>query len=112
MYTDFPLAMQLYSTFMNGWCGAYWQYYGLTVIPTVSWSTVDSFEFCFSGIEKGSIVAVSTVGILKEETLFMDGYYEMEDRIQPEYVYCLGKSFKGMKDNVYFIDYQETLGRK
>lgn len=33
---------------------------GLRVVPTVNWGTKESFDFCFSGIEKGSIVAVST----------------------------------------------------
>lgn len=27
--------------------------------PTVSWGDENSFEFCFDGIEEGSVVAVS-----------------------------------------------------
>lgn len=113
MYTDFPLAMQIYSTFMNRWCGAFWQNHGLTVIPSVSWSTKESYDFSFSGIEKGSIVAVSTVGTLKKEKLFMDGYHEMLKIIQPEYIYCYGKPFKDMEgdSNLFFIDYDKTMWR-
>lgn len=33
---------------------------GIRVIPTVAWSDRGSFDFCFKGIPKGSIVAVST----------------------------------------------------
>ena len=109
MYTDFPLAMQIYSTYMNRWCGAYWQYCGLTVIPTVSWSTNESFDFAFSGIEKGSIIAVSTIGTRKEEKLFMEGYNEMLKIIQPELIYCYGKPFNGMVGDVYFIDRYNTM---
>lgn len=108
----FPLAMQMFSVFMNRWCGAYWQSYGLTVIPTISWSTKDSYDFCFSGVEMGSIVAVSTLGVLREEKLFMDGYNEMYRRIKPEYVYCYGKTFKEMMGEVYGIKYNETMGRE
>ncbi len=36
--------------------GAYFQHYGITIIPTVSWSTKDSFDFCFDGIPKGATV--------------------------------------------------------
>ncbi len=37
--------------------------HGVTVIPTVSWSTPDSYPFAFAGIATGSVVAVSTVGV-------------------------------------------------
>ncbi len=59
-YKDMPLARQIDSVFKNRWCGAYWQKQGMTVIPTVSWGSIPSMEFCFDGIEKGSVVAVST----------------------------------------------------
>ena len=60
LYWDMPRALQIYSTFKNRWCGAYWQRQGFIVIPTVFWSSNDSFEFCFDGIERGLVVAVST----------------------------------------------------
>ena len=49
---------------INGilWCGAYWQSKGLTVIPTISWSTPSSYDFCFDGVEENSIVAVGMIG--------------------------------------------------
>ena len=60
MYLEMPYALQIYNTFRNRWCGAYLSDKGIKVIPTVSWSDEKSIEFCFKGIEKGSIVAVST----------------------------------------------------
>ena len=39
LYADMDLWRQLESVAMNRWVGAYWQNHGLTVIPTVSWST-------------------------------------------------------------------------
>lgn len=110
MYTDFPLAMQIYATFMNRWCGAYWQHYGMTVIPSISWSKKESYDFSFAGIEKGSIVAVSTVGVRREEVLFMEGYKEMLKTIQPDYVYCYGKAFNDMDGNILNIDPYGVLG--
>lgn len=58
-YEMHPL-MQLYNTFRNRWCGAYFASEGMRVIPTVSWGDERSFAFCFEGIPKGSTVAVST----------------------------------------------------
>lgn len=49
LYTDFPLALQIYNTYRNRFCGAYWQDQGIKVIPTVGWSDSRSFDFCFYG---------------------------------------------------------------
>lgn len=110
MFTDFPLAIQIHHTFMNRWCGAYWQQHGLTVIPTVTWSTEESYELCFSGIEKTSIVAVSTVGTGRNEKMFMKGYNEMLRVLQPDYIYCYGKPFDNMLGDVIYIKYRDYRG--
>ncbi len=60
MYLEIAPVMQLYNVFRNRWCGAYWASKGLRVIPTVNWGDESTFDFCFEGIEKGSVVAVST----------------------------------------------------
>jgi hypothetical protein len=54
-----PKALQINSTSKNRWCGAYWQAQGKIVIPTVCCAGEESWEFCFDGIEQGSVVAVS-----------------------------------------------------
>ena len=56
---------------------------GIKVIPTVSWGEPNTFWFCFDGIPKGSVVAVSTIGVRKEKSLFMQGYEEMMRKIKP-----------------------------
>lgn len=44
MYTDFPFPVQLFNQYRRQWCAAYWQEHGITVIPTICWSTEDSFS--------------------------------------------------------------------
>ena len=83
LYTEMPMTLQLYNTFRNRWVGAYLQSRGITVIPTVCWGTPQSYWFCFDGLETGSIVAVSTLGVRTEKELFMHGYQEMIKRVQP-----------------------------
>ena len=104
LYSDMPLSLQIYNTFKNRWCGAFWQSQGKLVIPTISWSKEESFEFCFDGVEKGSIVAVSTYRQEKYEKEFMNGYNKMLEIIQPLKVLCYGEPFKDMGDNVIFLD--------
>lgn len=49
MYTDFPKIIQIYNHYRKHWIGAYLQENGVDVIPTISWSTPDSYEWCFDG---------------------------------------------------------------
>lgn len=94
LYTDYPMVMQLWNHYRKQWLGAYFQHYGITVIPTVSWSTKDSFDFCFDGIPKGAAVMVSTVGIFKNEQtekLFHQGYEEIKSRLHPSYLISYGE---------------------
>ena len=90
MYLEMAPVMQLYNVFRNRWCGAYWASKGIRVIPTVNWGDESTFDFCFEGIEKGSIVAVSTYMASEHDNRrdqkewFMAGYNEMLQRIEPE----------------------------
>jgi hypothetical protein len=111
MYRDMPLAVQLISAFKNRWCGAYWQEHKISVIPTVSWSTIESFDFCFDGLEYETVVAISTLGGLTEKEHFLRGYFEMRDRINPKQVLCFGKPFSEMGDEVIMVNYLESTGR-
>lgn len=111
MYIEMPSAMQLYNTFRNRWCGAYFAEKGLRVVPTVSWGEENSFDFCFEGIEKGSVVAVSTYMFhahgnhADQKDLFMAGYREMLRRIEPEYIICYSEPFPEMEGNIVYVDY-------
>ncbi len=108
MYTEMPLSLKVYNTFRSRWCGAYLQSKGIKVIPTVAWGDPTTFWFCFDGIAKNSVVAVSTLGVRKERSLFMQGYNEMIRKIEPEAIICYGKPFEEMTGNVILIDYAET----
>lgn len=94
LYRDWPLMLQMWNVYRSRWCGCFWQERGFTVIPTVSWSTTRSFAFCFLGIPRRSIVAVSTVGVnvadLLTYRLFMDGFEEMVARLEPLVVLSYG----------------------
>lgn len=66
---------------------------GIQVIPTISWSTPDSFDWCFDGEPEGGTVAVSSVGCMnskEKKALFLAGYEEMVRRLQPETIIFYG----------------------
>ena len=108
IYSEMPLSLKVYNTFRSRWCGAYLQSKGIKVIPTVAWGEPNTFWFCFDGIEKGSTVAVSTLGVRTEKTLFMQGYDEMLRKIKPSTIICYGKPFDEMKGEIIEVDYAEV----
>ena len=107
-YSDMDLWRQLESVAKNRWVGAYWQSKGRIVIPTVSWSTPRSFEFCFDGVEQHATVAVSTLGCKKAKIDFMRGYEVMLEKLRPEAIICFGDPFSEMQGNLLVVDYRES----
>lgn len=103
-YKDMPLARQIDSVFKNRWCGAFWQLQGMRVIPTISWGSYGCFEFCFDGVEEGSIVAVSTYTREDNKRGFMEGYKKMLEKINPSAIICYGEPFAEMEGNIIAID--------
>lgn len=112
MYLEMTPIMQLYNTFRNRWCGAYFASKGIKVIPTISWGDTNTFDFCFEGIPKGSTVAVSTFMVSEhrnhkdQKDFFMKAYNEMLRRIEPEQIICYNHPFPEMKGNIIFVDYE------
>ena len=108
LFAEMPLWRQIESVGKNRWCGAYWQAHGLTVIPAISWGLYPTFDFCFDGIERGSIVVVSVVGCKKNKTQFLRGYFSMLERIAPSHVICFGAPFPEMGENITVVDYIQS----
>ena len=57
----------------------------------MSWSTPDSFEWCFDGEPKDSVVAVSSVGSLNVLDSFLEGYNAMLDALHPTKIIFYGQ---------------------
>lgn len=96
LYSDWPRAIQIWNVYRSRWCGCYWQSRDpdMIVYPTIGWSSSDSFEFSFLGVEQGSVVAVSGIGVNFNDTfqrlIFMEGFKEMVFRVDPEVVLSSG----------------------
>lgn len=102
-YTDMPIAMQIYNHYRKHWLAAYWQASGISVIPTISWSTKESFDWCFDGEPTNSVVAVSSVGTQngkEQKELFLDGYEAMIEKIRPQSILFYGQVPKECTHNI------------
>lgn len=94
VYTDYPKALQMWNVYRNCWLARYWYEMGVRIIPSVTWSTPDKYDFCFSAFPQGGIYAVSTIGNqLTQESreYFRQGYEEMQRRLSPEKIIFYGK---------------------
>ena len=104
LYMDMPMAMKVWNIYRSRLLGHYWQQCGIKVIPTISWAEPDTFSFCFDGIPEGSIVAVSTIGVKRQNDsmkIWTDGIDAMIQKIKPttiiEYGGDIGYDYKGIE---------------
>lgn len=87
MYTDFPIIIQMYNKYRNHWLARFYSDRGIKVLPYVMWSTPESYEWCFDGMPKGSVVSVTTNGTLRDRAAhnyFLRGFAEMQKRLWPK----------------------------
>ena len=107
-YSDMNYWRQMESIAHSRWVGAYWQDQGQIVFPTISWSDRKSYEFCFDGVEKHSIVAIGMIGCKRSKQEFLSGYNEMLNRIDPDAIICFGNPFKEMEGTIIQVDYRKS----
>jgi hypothetical protein len=67
----------------------------MQVIPSVNWSTEESYDFCFEGLPSGGTLAITTMEISSKDKLgrqlFLAGFEEMLQRCEPDLLLVYGK---------------------
>lgn len=108
LYMDMPMPMKIWNTYRSRQIGAYYQSKGIKVIPTISWAERETFEFCFKGIPKESIVSVSTIGVKRDKEaleIWREGMDEMIEQINPSDILIYGGEleydYKGIKTHYF-----------
>lgn len=93
LYLNMPIAMQVWNIYRSRLIGQMMQDWGINVIPTVSWSTKESFDFCFDGLSKNGTLAISTIGVKRNNDQYQvwkDGVDEMIKRLSPKNILVYG----------------------
>lgn len=86
LYANAPVMYNMWNHYRKHWLGAYWQYHGVNIIPLIRWSLPDTFEWCFDGEPKNSVVFVSSIGVGQDyevKKIFLDGFFTMMERLNP-----------------------------
>jgi hypothetical protein len=100
-----------HNVFMSRWLGVTWQNYNCTVLPTVGWANPDTFDICFSGLEYGSVVVISTLGCKENTETFLNGFNELKVRINPPLFIVFGDMIKGMTGTFLNFGYTESFNK-
>lgn len=107
-YSDFPDPWKRFNTYRMRAFGCWVNSCGIAVINNVRWGTIETWDYCFDGIPKNSIVCIGTVAsglkCLDNRTLFEFGLKEMCKRLSPHTVVIYGSS------NYDFIKEMEQTG--
>jgi len=94
VYRNMPLPVQQYQIYNNRATGVFLEQNGIKIIPSVRWGDEHSYSFCFEGLEKHSLLAVGTVGTIKDDDdnkYFYKGFMEMLSRLSPSGLLIFGK---------------------
>ncbi len=103
------------ATFRNRWSGVFVQANGYSkVIVTVGWVDENTYDICFAGIEDGTVLMISTLGVNNNESIedFKNGYFEMRKRFPNSKVICVGDRLSFMEDSIYYVKYKDSFGYK
>lgn len=95
LYRNMPLPMQIWNTYRGKALAYWWQQNGITVIPNIRFSDKRSFDFCFSGVPRNSVVSIGTVGTLKnklDKAYLQHGLSKMVKVLNPSAIVVYGSA--------------------
>jgi hypothetical protein len=95
--SDYPIPVQYYNKYRNHALAHWFATKQIPVIPNVRWANKESYDICFSGIEKNRVVAVGSHGQMQKNVnkeLFIKGLPEMVSRLTPHTIIVYGTAPK------------------
>jgi len=95
VYREMPLLQQAYNIFRSRVIGYWWAKNDIRVIPSARWGDRRTYDFCFDGLPKKSVIAVGTHGCVKhfdDKRYFVDGFMKMLEVIMPKTVLVYGST--------------------
>lgn len=108
IYGDFPEALKIWNVYRSRSIGYYLNSIGIPAFPNFHCNGPDSYSYCFGGLRKGTIVAVSTLGCLKakvDRQIFLPGLEELIIRIKPKLIILYGSKNKEIEK--LFVKYKQ-----
>ena len=93
-YADFPDPLKRYNTYRMRAFGYYAGKHGIAVINNIRWGTIETWPYCFRGVERDSMLAIGTVASnpwkLDNRPFFEEGLREMVRILSPKTIVVYG----------------------
>lgn len=95
-YQDFPEPLKLYNTYRMRAFGHWLGKNGIEVINNIRWGTVETYRYCYDGVDTESMIAIGTVGgsprKYEDRQRFVEGFEEMIKVLRPKIIVVYGSS--------------------
>jgi hypothetical protein len=95
VYREMPLLQQMYNIFRSRVIGQWLSRNGVIVVPNIRWGDERTYDCCFDGLPKNSVLAIGTHGCAKhidDRRCLFDGLMIMRERLQPKAIVVYGSS--------------------
>ena len=103
-----PFSLNIYNKYRNHSIAWYLYMNDITVVPSVPIADKDSYDWCFDGLPKSSVLSVCTNGRIKAKASrieFCEGFKVMCDRLEPIKVIIVGRVPDELKTDVEIVNY-------
>lgn len=97
-YGNMSYPMRLWNCYRNRVITSFLQHHGVSVVPNVTWSLPDSYDYSFSGIPTDSTIAINCTSVHScnlSKYLWYKGYNEALKRLQPRHIIRYGTIMPG-----------------
>ena len=89
-YIGMPKAMQIFNVYRMAFLSAYYERYGIKVLPSVTWGEPDTYDWCFDWVPKRSAIV--------SQSKFLHGFERMLDIVKPYQVIIYGLTCREIEE--------------
>ncbi len=104
-----PFVLNIYNKYRNHALAWYLHMNGIKVVPSVGIADKDSYDWCFDGYPKQSVLSVCTNGRIRAKAArveFCEGFKVMCDRLEPTKIIIVGKIPDELNTDVPIINFK------
>ena len=108
-YRGMPFALNIFNKYRNHAIAWYLHMNDIAVIPSVPIADKDSYDWCFAGLPKHSILSVCTNGRVRAKASrleFCDGFRAMCERLEPTRVIVVGRVPDELNTDIPITNFQ------
>jgi hypothetical protein len=95
VYREMPLVQQMFNIYRSRVIGQWLSRKGVIVVPNIRWGDERTYDCCFDGLPKNSVLAIGTHGCSKhidDRRYLFNGLMAMRERLEPKALVVYGSA--------------------